>query len=102
MARSDVTKDKEKSFDYCLVVDSDNCSSADVRKIIKQKINPAESKLIVCDLKNIRGNKLLVKCFSENYQNRLLTELQENSPELNTSLPKRRDSAIIVKKKCAK
>ncbi|GFT27115.1 hypothetical protein TNCV_4676301 [Trichonephila clavipes] len=50
VAPSDVTKNKEKSFDYCLVVDSDNCSSEDVKKIIKAKINPAESKLGVCDM----------------------------------------------------
>ncbi|GFQ88618.1 hypothetical protein TNCT_189021 [Trichonephila clavata] len=97
VAPSVAPKEKEKSFDYCLVVDSDNCSSDDVRKIIKSKINPAESKLGVCDLKNIRGNKLLVKCFSENDRNRLLTELQEKSPELKASLPKRRNPAIIVK-----
>ncbi|GFQ89773.1 hypothetical protein TNCT_135291 [Trichonephila clavata] len=69
VARSVAPKDKEKSRDYCLVVDSDNCSSDDVRKIIKSKINPAESKL----------------------------ELQEKSPELKASLPKRRNPAIIVK-----
>ncbi|GFQ90787.1 hypothetical protein TNCT_234141 [Trichonephila clavata] len=69
VARSVAPKDKEKSRDYCLVVDSDNCSSDDVRKIIKSKINPAESKL----------------------------ELQEKSPELKASLPKRRNTAIIVK-----
>ncbi|GFQ98694.1 uncharacterized protein TNCT_323821 [Trichonephila clavata] len=97
VAPSVAPKEKGKSFDYCLVVDSDNCSSDDVRKIIKSKINPAESKLGVCDLKNIRGNKLLVKCFSENDRNRLLTELQEKSPELKASLPKRRNPAIIVK-----
>ncbi|GFX55104.1 hypothetical protein TNCV_1155651 [Trichonephila clavipes] len=76
---------------------TDNCSSEDVKKIIKAKINPAESKLGVCDLKNIRGNKLLVKCFSENDRDRLLTEIQEKSPELKASVPKRRNPAIIVK-----
>ncbi|GFW86921.1 uncharacterized protein TNCV_2810761 [Trichonephila clavipes] len=91
-----VTKIKGKSSD-CVVVDSDNCSSEDVKKIIKAKINPAESKLGVCDLKNIRGNKLLVKCFSENDRYRLLTEIQEKSPELKASVPKRRNPAIIVK-----
>ncbi|GFY53404.1 uncharacterized protein TNIN_380851 [Trichonephila inaurata madagascariensis] len=80
-----------------LVVDLDNCCSENVEKIIKVKINPAESKLGVCDLKNIRGNKLLVKCFSENDRDRLLTEIQEKSPELKASLPKRRNPAIIVK-----
>ncbi|GFV61866.1 hypothetical protein TNCV_4106711 [Trichonephila clavipes] len=85
-------KDRERSFDHCLVVDSDNCTSDDVRKI-----NPVESKLGVCDLKNIRGNKLLVKCFSENDRNRSLTELQEKSPKLKASLHKRRNPAIIVK-----
>ncbi|GFY64361.1 uncharacterized protein TNIN_329621 [Trichonephila inaurata madagascariensis] len=79
------------------LVDSANCSSEDVKKIIKAKINPEESKLGVCDLKNIRGNKLLVKCFSENDRDRLLTEIQEKSPELKASLPKRRNPAIIVK-----
>ncbi|GFY49316.1 hypothetical protein TNIN_438191 [Trichonephila inaurata madagascariensis] len=74
----------------CLVVDSDKCSSEDVKKIIKSKINPAGSKLGICDLINIRGNKLLVKCFSENDRDRLLTELK-------ASLPKRRNPAIIVK-----
>ncbi|GFQ81959.1 hypothetical protein TNCT_387691 [Trichonephila clavata] len=69
VAPSVAPKEKEKSFDYCLVVDSDNCSSDDVRKIIKSKINPAESKL----------------------------ELQEKSPELKASLLKRRNPAIIVK-----
>ncbi|GFT42191.1 hypothetical protein TNCV_1008661 [Trichonephila clavipes] len=64
---------------------------------VKAKINPAESKLGVCDLKNIRGNKLLVKCFSENDCDRLLTEIQEKSPELKASVPKRRNPAIIVK-----
>ncbi|GFX42909.1 hypothetical protein TNCV_5072731 [Trichonephila clavipes] len=64
VAPSGVTENKGKSSDYCVVVDSDNCSSEDVKKIIKAKINPAESKLGVCDLKNIRGNKLLVKCVS--------------------------------------
>ncbi|GFY46666.1 hypothetical protein TNIN_221191 [Trichonephila inaurata madagascariensis] len=97
MAPSGVTKNKEKSSDYCLVVDSDNCSSEDVKKIIKAKINPAVSKLGVCDLKNIRGNKLLVKCFSENDRDWLLTEIQEKFPELKASLPKRRNPAIIVK-----
>ncbi|GFS52362.1 uncharacterized protein TNCV_4850741 [Trichonephila clavipes] len=76
---------------------SDNCSSEDVKKIIKAKINPAESKLGVCDLKNIRGNKLLVKCVSENDRDRLLTKIQEKSPELKASVPKRRNPAIIVK-----
>ncbi|GFS40631.1 uncharacterized protein TNIN_140541 [Trichonephila inaurata madagascariensis] len=76
-----------------LVVDSDNCSSEDVKKIIKVKINPAESKLGVCDLKN----KLLVKWSSENDRERLLTESQEKSPKLKASLPKRRNPAIIVK-----
>ncbi|GFV55593.1 hypothetical protein TNCV_1820801 [Trichonephila clavipes] len=61
------------------------------------KINPAESKLGVCDLKNIRGNKLLVKCVSENDRDRLLTEIQEKSPELKASVPKRRNPAIIIK-----
>ncbi|GFV82079.1 hypothetical protein TNCV_3152771 [Trichonephila clavipes] len=61
------------------------------------KINPAESKLGVCDLKNIRGNKLLVKCVSENDRDRLLTEIQEKSPEIKASVPKRRKPAIIVK-----
>ncbi|GFV56488.1 hypothetical protein TNCV_2276261 [Trichonephila clavipes] len=65
MALSGVTKNKEKSSYYCVVVDSGNFSSEDVKKIIKAKINPAESKLGVCDMKNIRGNKLLVKRFSE-------------------------------------
>ncbi|GFW29087.1 uncharacterized protein TNCV_2356451 [Trichonephila clavipes] len=97
VAPSGVTKNKGKSSDYCVVVDSDNCSSEDVKKIIKAKINPVESKLGVCDLKNIRGNKLLVKCFSENDRNRLLTEIQEKSPELKASVPKRRNPAIIVK-----
>ncbi|GFW15813.1 gag-like protein [Trichonephila clavipes] len=97
VAPSGVTKNKGKSSDYCVVVDSDNCSSEDVKKIIKAKINPAESKLRVCDLKNIRGNKLLVKCFSENDRDRLLTEIQEKSPELKASVPKRRNPAIIVK-----
>ncbi|GFW09223.1 hypothetical protein TNCV_2101771 [Trichonephila clavipes] len=77
--------------------DSDNCSSEDVKKIIKAKINPPESKLGVCDLKNITGNKLLVKCFSENDRDRLLTEIQEKSPELKASVPKRRNPAIIIK-----
>ncbi|GFY06330.1 hypothetical protein TNCV_2681211 [Trichonephila clavipes] len=53
-------------------------------------------KLGVCDLKNVRGIKLLVKCFSENDRDRLLTEIQEKSPELNTAVPKRRNPAIIV------
>ncbi|GFX04636.1 uncharacterized protein TNCV_2773671 [Trichonephila clavipes] len=97
VASSGVTKNKGKSSDYCVVVDSDNCSSEDVKKIIKAKINPAESKLGVCYLKNIRGNKLLVKCFSENDRDRLLTEIQEKSPELKVSVPKRRNPAIIVK-----
>ncbi|GFT91005.1 hypothetical protein TNCV_2008561 [Trichonephila clavipes] len=78
-------------------LDWDNCSSEDVKKIIKAKINPAESKLGNCDLKNIRGNKLLVKCVSENDRDRLLTEIQEKSPELKASVPKRRNPAIIVK-----
>ncbi|GFY11831.1 hypothetical protein TNCV_4973321 [Trichonephila clavipes] len=70
----------------------------DVKKIIKAKINPAESKLGVCDLEETsRGNKLLVKCFSENDRDRLLTEIQEKSPELKVSVPKRRNPAIIVK-----
>ncbi|GFT44429.1 hypothetical protein TNCV_5054481 [Trichonephila clavipes] len=34
VAPSGVTKNKEKSFD-CVVVDSNNCSSGDVKKIIK-------------------------------------------------------------------
>ncbi|GFY39660.1 hypothetical protein TNIN_48491 [Trichonephila inaurata madagascariensis] len=97
VAPSGVTKNKEKSFDFCLVVDSDNCSSEDVKKIIKAKINQAESKLGVRDVKNIRGNKLLVKCVSENHRDRLLTEIQEKSPELKASLLKRRNPAIIVK-----
>ncbi|GFU73705.1 hypothetical protein TNCV_3404231 [Trichonephila clavipes] len=97
LAPSGVTENKGKSSDYCVVVDSDNCSSEDVKKIIKAKINPAESKLGVCDLKNIRGNKLLVKCVSENDRDRLLTEIQEKSPELKASVPKRRNPAIIVK-----
>ncbi|GFU74557.1 uncharacterized protein TNCV_616031 [Trichonephila clavipes] len=58
------------------------------------KINPAESILGVCDLKNIRGNKLLVKCVYENDRDRLLTEIQEKSPELKASVPKRRNPAI--------
>ncbi|GFU77778.1 gag-like protein [Trichonephila clavipes] len=97
VAPSGVTENKGKSSDYCVVVDSDNCSSEDVKKIIKAKINPAESKLGVCDLKNIRGNKLLVKCVSENDRDWLLTEIQEKSPELKASVPKRRNPAIIVK-----
>ncbi|GFS47690.1 uncharacterized protein TNCV_1973531 [Trichonephila clavipes] len=97
VAPSGVTENKGKSSDCCVVVDSDNCSSEDVKKIIKAKINPAESKLGVCDLKNIRGNKLLVKCVSENDRDRLLTEIQEKSPELKASVPKRRNPAIIVK-----
>ncbi|GFV35524.1 hypothetical protein TNCV_3205551 [Trichonephila clavipes] len=97
VAPSGVTKNKGKSSDYCVVVDSDNCSYEDVKKIIKAKINPAESKLGVCDLKNITGNKLLVKCFSENDRDQLLTEIQEKSPELKASVPKRRNPAIIVK-----
>ncbi|GFV39543.1 hypothetical protein TNCV_1367841 [Trichonephila clavipes] len=67
VAPSGVTENKGKSSDYCVVVDSDNCSSEDVKKIIKPKINPAESKL------------------------------GEKSPELKASVPKRRNPAIIVK-----
>ncbi|GFU37119.1 hypothetical protein TNCV_1555051 [Trichonephila clavipes] len=96
-APSGVTKNKGKSSDYCVAVDSDNFPSEDVKKIIKAKINPVESKLGVCDLKNIRGNKLLVKCFSENDRDRLLTEIQEKSPELKASVPNRRNPSIIVK-----
>ncbi|GFW35330.1 hypothetical protein TNCV_594811 [Trichonephila clavipes] len=33
VAPSGVTKNKGKSSDYCVVVDSDNCSSEDVKKI---------------------------------------------------------------------
>ncbi|GFU51708.1 hypothetical protein TNCV_83341 [Trichonephila clavipes] len=97
VAPSGVTKNKGKSSAYCVVVDSDNCSSEEFKKIIKTKIYPAESKLGVCDLKNIKGNKLLVKCFSENDRDRLLTETQEKSPELKASVPKRRNNNETMK-----
>ncbi|GFX25158.1 hypothetical protein TNCV_2753331 [Trichonephila clavipes] len=77
------------------IVDLDNCSSEDIKKIIKAKINPAESKLGL--EKHQRKQMLLVKCFSENDRDRLLTEIQEKSPELKAFLPKRRNPAIIVK-----
>ncbi|GFX08474.1 hypothetical protein TNCV_3269631 [Trichonephila clavipes] len=44
----------ERSGKVFRLLSSYNCTSDD-RKIIKSKINPVESKLGVCDLKNIRG-----------------------------------------------
>ncbi|GFU94072.1 hypothetical protein TNCV_3308251 [Trichonephila clavipes] len=37
VALSGVTENKGKSSDYCVVVDLDNCSSEDVKKLLKRK-----------------------------------------------------------------
>ncbi|XP_035219877.1 uncharacterized protein LOC118192959 [Stegodyphus dumicola] len=100
VAPSDVTRINEKSLissDCCLIVDSENCSSDDVKKVIKLKINPLEAKLGVYTLKNIGKDKVLVKCLTENDRNRLQAEINEKSPELNTSLPKKRNPVLLVK-----
>lgn len=99
VAASNVNNKDKSTFpsEHGLIVDSENCSSDDIKKIIKLKVNPIEAKLGIRDFKNIGVNKVLIKCCSEDDRNRLQSELKEKSPEFKISLPKGKNPTVLVK-----
>lgn len=89
--------DNKNNSDCDLFVTGKNCSSEDIKKIIKTEIDPRKNKIGVKQIRNIGRDKVLIKCVSVEDRSKLFSAVEKDSEILTPSLPKRRNPCILIK-----